>query len=124
MGWPAAPGPGPYPLSLNTAGFYLLVLLLLTFVGMLWILYERYPGRRRGIEGFFEAATIDLAFLIFAFVLVVALATSHPLGNRTARALFEVVIGGYWYTFAIPIVTVGASIHHRSRGGIPWVYPS
>jgi hypothetical protein len=111
-------------MPLATPGFYLLTLLLLTFAGMLWILRYRHPGRRRGLEGFFEGATVDLGFLIFGFALVVALVILDAPGNRTALALYEVVVGGYWFTFSIPIVTVSSSIHQRSRGGIPWLIPS
>lgn len=124
MGWPSEPGHGRYPLSLATPGFYLLLLLLATFLGMLWLLYRYYPGRKRGVEGFFEAAYVDLSFLVFGFALVVTLALADSPGNRTALALYRVVIDGYWFTFSIPIVTVGLSIHHRSRGGIPWLYPA
>jgi hypothetical protein len=118
------PGPGRYPLPLATPGFYLLLLLLATFLAMLWLLYRYYPGRKRGVEGFFDAAYVDLSFLVFGFVLVVLLAALFVHGNRTSLALYRVVIDGYWFTFSIPIVTVGLSIHHRSRGGIPWLYPA
>lgn len=118
------PGPGRYPLALASPGFYLLLALLATFGLMLFLLHRQHPGRRRGIEGYFEAASIDLAFLLVGLGLVLALAFRDPHGNRTASALFSVVIGGYWYTFAIPVVTVGASIHKRTRGGVPWLVPS
>ncbi len=118
------PGPGRYALPLDTPGFFLLLLLLATFGLMLVLLHQQRRARRRGLEGYFEAASIDLAFLLSGLGLVVALALVDPFGNRTARGLYDVVIGGYWFTFSIPIVTVGASIHKRSRGGIPWLVPS
>lgn len=123
MGVPA-PGPGPYPLPLAVPTFYILCGLLALFIGMFYLLLTRPSGRRRGVEGFVEAAGIDLAFLVASFLLVVALALGDPHGNRTALALYEVVIGGYWLAFAIPLVTVGCSVHHRSRGSVPWRIPS
>ena len=91
---------------------------------MLWALREFHPHRKRGLEGYFEAAGIDLAFLVVAVLLVVGLVWYDPRGNRTALALYRVILGGYWLTFAIPIVTVGSSIHARSRGKVPWLVPS
>ena len=124
MGWPASPGPGPYVLSLGNPGFYLLATGLAVFVGMLLALAYRYPRRKRGFEGFVEAAGIDLAFLLFGVLLVVGLALHDPEGNRTALALYRVVLSGYWLAVAIPVVTVGSTVHARTRGGIPWLYPS
>ena len=124
MGLPSGPGPGPYNLTLATPAFYLLVGVLVVFVGMLWLLLQKHPRGRRGLEGFLEAAGVDLAFLTLGVVLVVALATRDPHGNRTARALYEVVLGGFWLSFSIPVVTVGSAVHHRSRGGIAWKIPS
>jgi hypothetical protein len=118
------PGPGRYALPLATPGFYLLLALLATFGLMLLLLRHQHPRRRRGVEGYFEAASIDLGFLLSGLLLVVSLSTGDPHGNRTSEALYNVVIGGYWFTFSIPIVTVGASIHKRTRGGVPWLLPS
>lgn len=124
MGLPSSPSSGPYDLSLAVPGFYLLLALLALFLAMWWVLRRRHPRGRRGVEGFLEAAGVDLAFLAFAVALVALLAYSDPHGNRTAFALYEVVLGGYWLSFAIPIVTVGCSVHSRSRGGIAWRIPS
>lgn len=124
MGLPAFPGPGKYSLALDTPGFLLLVVVLFLFGGMLFLLHRQYPGRKRGLEGYFEAAGIDLAFLVSGFVVAVALALHDPFGNRTSRAIFEVVVGGYWFSFSIPVVTVGSSVEGRSRGKIPWRIPS
>jgi hypothetical protein len=118
------PGPGRYALPLATPGFYLLLALLGTFGLMLLLLRHQHPRHRRGVEGYLEAASIDLGFLLSGLVLVVALATVDPYGNQTSRALYDVVLGGYWFSFSIPVVTVGASIHRRTRGGVPWLIPS
>lgn len=124
MPFPPAPGPGTTPLSLATPSFYVLATLLGLFTVMLVYLAVRYPNRKRAFDGFFEAAGIDLAFLVISVVLVVGLALSDAKGNRTSWALYEVVLSGYWLTFAIPMVTVASSIESRSRGRIPWVLPS
>ncbi|MFI5418765.1 MAG: hypothetical protein ACHQ2Y_07730 [Candidatus Lutacidiplasmatales archaeon] len=124
MSFPPSPGPGTYVLTLDTAPFFILVGLLAVFAAMLWLLRNQYPGRRRGLDGYLEAAGVDLAFLAFAVVLVVSLCQSYPHGNRTSFALYRVVLDGYWLTFAIPVVAVGSSVHSRSRGGIPWLVPS
>jgi hypothetical protein len=120
----AGPGPGPFALSLSDDGFYVLVGVLGLFVAILVILAVRYPGRRRGLEGYFEAAGVSLAFLVFSVGLVAWLVWHDPHGNRTSLALYRVVLNGYWLAFAIPVVTVGSSIQSRSRGSIPWFWPS
>lgn len=124
MAFPAAPGPGPYDLTLATPSFFVLLAVLGIFVVMLWLLRRQHPRGRRGVEGFLEAAGVDLAFLIVGLALVVTIAARDPHGNRTAFALYEVVLGGVWLTFAIPVVTVGSAVHHRSRGGVAWLIPS
>lgn len=124
MGWPASPGAGPYPLPLNVPAFYVLVLLLASFVAMLFFLQSRYPQRKRALEGFFEAAGIDLAFLVIGVIVVVGVVSHGPSGNRTSKALYDVVLTGYWLTFSIPVVTVGSSVEGRSRGSAAWRIPS
>ena len=124
MSFPSAPGPGPYSLTLATPSFYILVAVLAIFLLMLWLLRSQHPRGRRGVEGFLEAAGVDLAFLVLGVALVIGLVAKDPHGNRTALALYEVVLGGFWLTFAIPVVTVGSAVHHRSRGGIAWLIPS
>ncbi|MCI4370617.1 MAG: hypothetical protein L3J81_04725, partial [Thermoplasmata archaeon] len=124
MGWPASPGTGPYPVALGVPAFYVLVSLLGLFVVLLWWVHRTYPRRKRILEGFFEAAGIDLIFLAFAVVLVVALAVHDPSGNRTSAALYHVVVSGYWLTFSIPVVTIGSSVESRSRGTAAWMLPS
>jgi hypothetical protein len=118
------PGPGPHDLSLSTPAFYLLVASLGLFVVMLFLLRHFYPKRKRGLEGYLDAAGVSLAFLVFGVVLVVLLATRDPHGNGTAYALYETVLTGYWLAFAIPVVTVGSSVQARSRGAIPWLVPA
>ena len=80
--------------------------------------------RKRGLEGYLDAAGVSLGFLVVAVSLVVALAYHDPSGNRTSFALYTTVLSGYWLAFAIPVVTVGSSVHARSRGAIPWLAPS
>ena len=118
------PGPGSHALPLATAGFYVLAVTLALFVVMLVLLRHFYPGRKRGLEGYLDAAGVSLAFLVFGVVLVVALATRDPHGNGTAYALYETILTGYWLAFAIPVVTVGSSVQARSRGAIRWLIPS
>ncbi len=120
----AAPGPGAASLSLSTPSFYILVATLGLFVVMLVVLRTHYPNRKRGFEGYVDAAGVSLAFLVFSVALVVVLAVDYPTGNGTSWALFETVINGYWLAFAIPIVTVGSSVQARSRGAIRWMIPS
>jgi hypothetical protein len=118
------PGPGPYPLSLATPGFFVLVATLAIFLALLFVLRRQYPDRKRGFEGYLDAAGVSLVFLVFATILVVVLAAKFPDGNRTAFALFEVVLTGYWLAIAIPVVTVGSSVEARSRHAIRWFVPS
>lgn len=120
----APPGPGLHELSLATPAFYLLATTLGLFVLMLVLLRRSHPNRKRGLEGYLDAAGVSLAFLAFGVVLVVLLATQDPHGNATAYALFETVLTGYWLAFAIPVVTVGSSVQARSRGAIRWMVPS
>jgi len=118
------PGPGIHELSLSTPAFYLLAASLALFVVMLLLLRHFYPTRKRGLEGYLDAAGVSLAFLAFGVILVVLLATRDPKGNGTAYALFETILSGYWLAFAIPVVTVGSSVQARSRGAIRWLVPS
>jgi len=118
------PGPGAHELSLSTPAFDLLAASLALFVVMLFLLRHFYPTRKRGLEGYLDAAGVSLAFLVFGVILVVVLATRDPHGNVTAYALFETILSGYWLAFAIPVVTVGSSVQARSRGAIRWLLPS
>jgi hypothetical protein len=123
-GLPPLPAAGRIPLPLSTAPFYILIGLIALFALMRWYLAHAYPDRKRAMEGYFEAAGIDLVFLFFAVGLVAFLGLEYPDGNRSAWALTEVVLNGYWLTFAIPMVTVASSVESRSRGRIPWRLPS
>jgi hypothetical protein len=118
------PGPGTHDLTLITPAFYLLATTLGLFVLMLLLLRHYYPKRKRGLEGYLDAAGVSLGFLVFGVILVVALVTHDPKGNGTAYALYETILAGYWLAFAIPVVTVGSSVQARSRGGIRWLWPS
>jgi len=91
---------------------------------MLFVLRAAHPQRKRGLEGYLEAAGVSLAFLGFGVALVVALAVHDPRGDRTSLALFQTILTGYWLALAIPVVTVGSSVEARSRGAIPWALPS
>ncbi|HYK93427.1 MAG TPA: hypothetical protein VEY07_05230 [Thermoplasmata archaeon] len=124
MDWPPPPGPGPYALALDTVPFAVLLALLGLFVVMFLLLRRSHPRAERALEGYLEAASVDIAFLGFAILLVVALWLHDPHANRTGLALYEVVMRGYWLAFSIPIVTVGSSVHSRSRGSIPWLPPA
>jgi hypothetical protein len=121
---PPAPGPGPYSISLVTPGFYVLILTLGLFVLMLVVLARMHPNRKRGFEGYLDAAGVSLGFLVFGLALAVAVALHDPQGNRTSWALFATVVNGYWLAFAIPIVTVGSSVQGRTRGAVRWLVPS
>ena len=121
---PAPPGPGSVELSLATPAFYLLVATLWLFLVMLIVLWAYHPRRKRGLEGYLDAAGVSLAFLFFAVVLVVALVVHDPRADQTSWALYETVLTGYWLAFAIPVVTVGSSVEARSRGAIRWMFPS
>ena len=123
MGIPP-PGPGPFPLTLDTASFYLLAGTLCLFVLMMFLLLRYYPRSKRAFEGYAEAAGVSIVFLVFAVVMVVALVASDPSGNRTSYALYRTILSGYWLAFAIPVVTVGSSVQARSRGRIGWLLPS
>ena len=118
------PGPGPYALTLETPGFYLLVATLAIFLALLFVLRSSHPDRKRGLEGYLDAAGVSLVFLVLSTVLVVLLVVRFPSANRTAYALYEVVLTGYWLAFAIPVVTVGSSVQARSRSAIRWFLPS
>lgn len=121
---PTWPGPGPYPLPLETWAFAILVSVLALLILMYLVLKFQHPQGRRWVEGYLGAAGVDLAFLLAGVLLVVWLHLKEPLGNRTAFAIYQTVLGGYWLTFAIPIVTVGSSVHSSTRGGVPWRIPS
>jgi hypothetical protein len=121
---PSIPGAGTYALTLDTPGFYLLAVTLGLFVLMLIVLARMHPNRKRGFEGYLDAAGVSLAFLVFAVALTVTLAVRDPAGNRTAWALYATAVSGYWLAFAIPVVTVGSSIQGRTRGAVRWLVPS
>jgi len=120
----AAPGAGAIPLPLDTSAFYFLLATLGIFVGMLIVLRMYYPNRKRGFEGYLEAAGVSLAFLVFAVGFVIVLALHDPRGNDTSYAFYATILTGYWLAFAIPVVTVGSSVQARTRGSIRWLFPS
>jgi len=117
------PGPGTNPLPLATPGFFVLVGTLALFVVLALALRLRTRGRR-AFEGYLDAAGVSLGFLASSVALVTLLALRYPDGNRAALALYTTVLTGYWLAFAIPLVSVGASVQARSRGAIRWVAPA
>ena len=121
---PPPPGPGATALTLTNPAFYVLVGTLFLFVIMWVVLWAYHPDRKRGLEGYLDAAGVSLAFLVFAVLLVVALVVHDPRGNPTSWALYQTILTGYWLAFAIPVVTVGSSVQARSRGAIRWMFPS
>ncbi len=124
MNWPPLPGPGAYALTLYTPAFYVLTAVMALFILMLAYLLRSHPRAQRALDGYLEAASVDIVFLAFSLALVLGLAWHDPYGNRTAFALYSVILRGYWLALAIPVVTVGSSVHNRSRGSIPWLGPS
>jgi hypothetical protein len=121
---PAPPGVGQYPLPIATLGFDLLLAALFVFLVMFGVLRIAYPKRKRALEGYMEASGVNLIFLVFAVFLVFAIHQADPSGNLTSWALYETILGGYWLAIAIPVVTVGSSVHTKTRGGVPWLLPS
>jgi hypothetical protein len=121
---PAWPGPGSYPLPLATWGFGILVGVLVLLVVMYLALRLLHPAGRRWVQGYLDAAGVTLGFLLVAVVLVAAVYLGDPQGNRSSLAIYETVLQGYWLALAVPIVTVGSSVHSRTRGGVPWRIPS
>lgn len=120
----AAPGAGTIPLDVFSSPFFLLAGTLAAFVLMWFVLRARHPNRKRGLDGYLEAAGVSLLFLAFSVGLVVYLALAFPHANRTAFALVQTVLSGYWLAVSLPIVTVGGSVQSRSRGTIRWFVPS
>lgn len=120
----APPGPGSISLDLADSSFYVLLGTLVAFVLMWFVLRAAHPNRKRGLEGYLEAAGVSLVFLAGSVALVIYLALSDPHANRTSFALFETVLSGYWLAVSLPVVTVGSSVQARSRGAIRWFWPS
>lgn len=121
---PPWPGPGGYSLPIASFAFGVLVAVLVLPLLLYLVLRWRHPKGKRWVQGYLEAAGINLLFLFMAVLVVLGLHFSYPLGNRTSFALYLTVLDGYWLAFAIPIVTVGTSVHSKSRGGVPWRVPS
>lgn len=120
----SGPGPGTIPLDLVSSSFFVLVGTLVAFVVMWFVLRTVHPNRKRGLEGYLEAAGVSLVFLAFSVALVLYLALEDPSANRTSFALFQTVLSGYWLAVSLPVVTVGSSVQARSRGAIRWFLPS
>ena len=119
-----APGAGTIPLNVVSSSFFVLLGTLAAFVLMWFVLRAAHPNRKRGLEGYLEAAGVSLAFLVLSVALVLYLAVAYPHANRTSFALFETVLSGYWLAVSLPVVTVGSSVQARSRGAIRWFWPA
>ncbi len=112
-------GPPQYAIQLDTPAFYILIAVLILFLLVLFALRAR-TASKRALDGFVEATGVDIAFIAFSILLVVYLALRFPDGNREAWTVAEVILGGYWLTFAIPIVTIGNTVHQKTRGAVAW----
>lgn len=121
---PSLPGAGSNVLTLDTPPFFVLLGLITLLVMMLIVLRLVHPKSRRAVEAYLEATEVDLVFLVLSVALVVGLVIQFPQANLSAYALYRVILDGYWLAFSIPIVTVGSSVHTRSKGGVPWLLPS
>ena len=115
--------PADYAIVLATPAFYLILAVLGLFLAM-YIALRRNTRSKRALEGLIEATQVDFIFLVLSVALLVVLFFYYPRGNHTAYALSQVVLNGYWLTFAIPVVTVGSSVHSKTRGQVSWLAPS
>ena len=121
---PNAPPGADFRIDLwSNPAFYLLLGVLGLFLVM-YLLLRRDTRSRRALEGFLEATQVDMTFLGGSVVLLVYLALEYPTGSRIAWSITNVVLAGYWLTFAIPIVTVGSSVHSATNGRASWLVPS
>ncbi|MDE1822316.1 MAG: hypothetical protein KGJ23_15530 [Euryarchaeota archaeon] len=113
-----------YSIDLNGSLSFLVLLATLALFVAMYLALRANTRSRKALEGFREAVFVDSAFLCFSVVLVIYLAWKYPTGDHVAWALSQVVLGGLWLTFAIPVVTVGFSVHSRTRGQVAWIVPS
>jgi len=116
---PSSGSSAGYVISLDTVSFFILLAVLALFFAILIAIRAR-TSSKRALEGFIEATSVDIVFLAFSVLLVVYLAARYPSGNHLAYATAEVVLNGEWLTFAIPIVTVGNTVHVKTRGSVAW----
>lgn len=112
-----------YVITLADPSFYLLLAGLALFVGM-YLALRAHTSSRRAFAGFREAVNVAVIFLVLAILAVVYLALSYPHGSRVAWAVSEVFLQGVWLAFAVPVVTVGFTVHSRTRGQVAWAIPS
>jgi hypothetical protein len=115
----AAPG-SSYQIVLwpNTA-FLVLLAVLALFLGMFFYL-RMQTASKRALQGFIEATSVDIVFILGSILLILYLYARYPSGNFYAYWITQVILNGVWLTFAIPIVTVGNSVHHTTRGALEW----
>ncbi len=102
----------------NTA-FIILLAVLGLFLAMFFYL-RMQTASKRALQGFIEATSVDIIFILGSILLVLYLALRYPSGNFYAYWVTQVILNGVWLTFAIPIVTVGNSVHHTTRGALEW----
>jgi hypothetical protein len=112
-----------YPITMDSLSFFVLLGVLALFVAM-YVALRANTRSRKALEGFHEAIIVDAVFLLVSVAIVAYLAIDYPHGNHIAYALSQVILGGIWLTFAIPVVTVGFSVHSRTRGEVAWMVPS
>lgn len=116
----AQPGaPTTYVINLATLDFALLLAALGLLIAMFFYLRMKTESRK-ALAGFIEATGVDIAFLAASVFIVIYLYFRFPSGNHLAWAVAQVILQGYWLTFAIPIVTVGNSVHVKTRGMVAW----
>jgi hypothetical protein len=112
-----------YQIQLATPAFYILIAVLALFFLMYFYL-KLSTSSKRALAGFIEATEVDVAFLGSSVILLLYLAANYPSGNHVAWAMSQVILQGYWLALAIPIVTVGNTVHGKTRGSLPWRGPS
>jgi hypothetical protein len=108
-----------YQIDLNTPAFGIIIAVLALFFLMFFYL-KLSTTSKRALAGFVEATEVDVAFLGSSVILLLYLAANYPSGNHVAWAISQVVLQGYWLTLAIPIVTVGNTVHGKTRGALAW----
>lgn len=113
----------PYLITLDNANFFILLAGLGLFVGM-YLALRAHTNSKRAFEGFREAVNVAVIFLVFAILFQVYLYLVYPSGSRVAWSVSQVLLEGVWLTFSVPVVTVGFTVHSRTRGKVAWAIPS
>jgi hypothetical protein len=108
-----------YQIQLDTPAFGIILAVLALFFLMFFYL-KLSTTSKRALAGFIEATEVDVAFLGASVILLLYLAANYPSGNHIAWAISQVILQGYWLALAIPIVTVGNTVHGKTRGALAW----